>query len=462
MKKHAHNPLALILPLLALVSCAAPMCGETPAPKPAPPPTADAPTPDGPTSVLFVTLDTTRQDHLGAYGSTLGLTPNIDAVAEQGVVFENAYTQVPITLPSHVAMLTGMDILEHGVHENGTFVLGDDVTTLPEVFAAEGYQTGGFVSTAVLGRKYGVAQGFQTFNDEMTRWKRQVTAGGDKTFFERTADKTNAAAQEWLDTLDTQRPFFMWVHYYDPHGPYRAPRRLRDKFKHPYAAEIAFMDEQFGLLLEAARAKNPRLLVVIASDHGEHFGDHGLSGHGKDLFEGAMRTVLIFSGHKSIAPHTRVPDHGVASFDLGRTTLDTLGIKRPFPGKNLLADDGKLKGRNPLYLETLLPALREKQSPVRGVLAMPWKLITEPDDDLVVLYNLRFDPRENQDRAPNHAARRKSMLEALQTHIDAHPTASPHSSTIVLDEDTEEELRALGYIDGDDDEDAPGPPEKKP
>lgn len=406
---------------------------------------------DGPgTSLLLLTLDTTRRDRLGVYGSKARLTPHLDALADEGVAFMDARTEVPITLPSHATILTGQGIREHGVRENGTFVVGEEAETLAEVLKVEGYRTAAFVSSFVLDRRFGLAQGFDHYDDEMTGVPKGEWQGHQVGRFERQGHETAARATEWLAEAEgDDAPFFLWVHFYDPHAHYRPPPQYRARGRHPYDGEVAFMDAQVGAVLEAARARTDDLVVAVASDHGEALGEHDITGHGHDVYEPAMRAVLLFQ-HPERAKDGLKPETRVRLTDVAATSLDLLGVDGELPGRSLrpLWEDGNdaLADADPIYMETMVPALRRGGSSVHGILTGHHKLVTWPDEERRELYDLRADPSETQDlaeREPERAERLERRLRALIPKADAEALGN----RVEMDEGTAAKLRALGYVE---------------
>src|SRR5262249_10266545 len=218
-------------------------------------------------SLVLITLDTTRADHLGAWGWPYAHTPNLDALAARGTRFVRCDTAAPITLVSHATLLSGLFPPRHGVRDNGTFVLPERIETVAERLRARGYDTAAVVSAVVLARRQGLAQGFRIYDDDLGAGYAQGTVVS-----ERQAEQTTAAAAAALAGL--KRPFFLWVHYFDPHEEYRPPTRFADSVKGPhrlYDGEIAYMDEQIGALLQKLPAPTD---VVAVGDHGEMLGEH--------------------------------------------------------------------------------------------------------------------------------------------------------------------------------------------
>jgi choline-sulfatase len=438
---HPLRPLVVVLLGLIVGACGVRDCSSSHTPEEA---RASQP------SLLLFTLDTTRRDRLGVYGSERGLTPVLDALAAKGVAFMAARTEVPITLPSHATILTGLKIREHGVRENGAFVVREDATTLPEILRGEGYRTAAFVSSFVLDRRFGLAQGIDHYDDEMTRVKRRNWHGVDVDRFERRGRETAAKAIGWLrEHASDDRPFFLWVHFYDPHSPYQPPPEFRKSGRSKYDGEVASMDHQVGRVLRAARERTDDLLVVAASDHGEALGEHGHRGHGSDIYDPAMRAVLLFE-HPRLAASGARPTARVGLAHVAATCLDVLGIDRPFAGHSLRplwSGTGKAPpADDPLYMETILPALRSQRSGVHGLLTGHHKLILWPEDGRRELFDLAQDPAEENDlgrELPEVAERMERQLTELIPTLDA----AAISDRVDMDEETVSKLRALGYIE---------------
>jgi arylsulfatase A-like enzyme len=240
-------------------------------------------------NIVLITLDTTRADHLGCYGWAHAKTPNLDALARRGARFERCDTAAPITLPSHATILTGLFPPRHGVRDNGTFALPERVETVASRLRSAGYDTAAVVSAVVLARRYGLDRGFRLYDDDLGT----VSAAGAEAS-ERNAEAATAAALAALAKL--RPPFFLWVHYFDPHEEYRPPERIARAIGGPhrlYDGEISYADEQIGVLL--AKVPAPADVVAVA-DHGEMLGERGEPTHGLLLYAGARRVPLILAG----------------------------------------------------------------------------------------------------------------------------------------------------------------------
>jgi len=230
-------------------------------------------------NLVIITLDTTRADRIGAYGARDVETPAIDALAREGVLFDQAVAVAPLTLPAHSSIFTGRFPPEHGVRDNGGFFLDDAQVTLAEVLKGRGYRTGGFVAAYVLDSKWGISQGFDTYFDNFDL---SQTRGISLGSIQRPANEVVDRALPWiLEAKDG--PFFAWLHFYDPHTPYRPPEPFLTRYKgHPYNGEIAFMDSQVGRVVEKLKSLGlyDRTVIVVMGDHGESLGDHGEAAHG--------------------------------------------------------------------------------------------------------------------------------------------------------------------------------------
>jgi tetratricopeptide (TPR) repeat protein len=381
--------------------------------------------------VILVTLDTVRQDRLGCYGYEYGSTPTFDALAERGVRFEQAVTAAPLTLPSHATMMTGVTPPRHGVHDNGIYRLDEDNETFAEVARAAGYQTAAFVGCFVLDARFGLNQGFDVYDfDVSERGLRPQMLD----FNERSANEVTDAALAWLGERDPERPYFLWVHYFDAHLPYQSPLAGEARFAgRPYDAEIAFVDREVGRLLEAVDPE--RSLVVVASDHGEALGDHGEPTHGLFLYESTVRVPLIVTGPFDPA----VVDRVVGLVDLKPTLEFLVGLESETEpdGMNLFA--GAARDRA-VYMETEAPIRLGGWSELAALRTDDRKYVEAPDPEL---YDLRADPAE--------AANLWSAGEggAWRARIDSVRAPARIVASESLDADDRARLEALGYVQAD-------------
>ena len=392
-------------------------------------------------NVLLVTLDTTRADRLGCYGYSRGKTPNLDALAAAGVLFQNVYAQVPLTLPSHCSIMTGTTPLSHGVHNNGSYVLAPGRTTLAEMLKARGYLTAAFVASFSIDSRFGLDQGFDLYDDNFLPGLPMKPVNS-----ERRADAVAALFTAWLDGLAGE-PFFAWVHFFDPHLPYRPPAPYDAEFSsNPYDGEIAFMDEAVGTVIGKLRQKNlrERTLVVLAGDHGEAFGEKVEMGHGVFLYDGTLKVPLILYAPGRL-PEGRVVPSRVRLTDIVPTVLDM--VKTPVPddveGQSLipLIDRGKGRDRD-AYIETFYPRENYGWSELIGLVSGEWKYIRAPRPEL---YNLVTDPAENR----NGAAVEKNLASDMARRLEAFVLKGAGVETAAnrtLTAEEQERLRSLGYV----------------
>jgi arylsulfatase A-like enzyme/Tfp pilus assembly protein PilF len=397
----------------------------------------------GPPSVLLVTLDTTRADHLGCFGAEFASTPHLDALAQSGVRFDQAISPAPLTLPTHASIFTGLVPRRHGVRNNASFRLGAEPAVLAEALRRHGYRTAAFVSSAVLDRITGLDRGFEHYDDT-------VRVGPREAFNheERAASQTNDAVFAHLDRLD--EPFFLWVHYFDPHLPYVPPEPFRARFPdRPYDGEIAFMDDRFGDLLDTIRSKVPALLVVVAGDHGESLGEHGENAHGIFVYQATQRVPLIMAGPG--LPPGKVVGDPVGLVDLAPTVLDLLGLP-PLPDIDGRSVAPLVRGeeRPPANyeLESLFPTYAYGWLPVRGLVRDRFKLVRSSVSEL---YRLDVDPDEKTDLARAEEEIAGSMAEDLGALTDGDEPPAPAPDPDLAEH--RHRLEALGYVSGGD---APG------
>jgi choline-sulfatase len=392
-----------------------------------------------PPDILLITLDTTRPDHLGAYGDRRAQTPRLDRLAREGVLFERAVAAAPTTLPAHASLLTGLYPFAHGVRNNGTFSLRPAVPTLTTVLHERGYLTGAFVSAFVLDRRYGLAQGFDEYNGRFDA----RTAQGE---LERRGDRTASAANAWLKRVARNgRPLFMWVHLYDPHDPYDPPPPLREAFAgRPYDGEIAFADQAVGAILDQyAQLGRPAPPIVAAvGDHGESLGEHEEETHAMFVYQSTLRVPLILSWPGHLPAGRRVPALA-RGIDLAATLLDLAG-QPPLAGMQGTSLVPLVNGRGAApasaYGETYFPLFYMGWAPLRSIQDDRWKFIAAPVPEL---YDLTTDPLELTNLAGREPARAAALRGALDQVAGG---AAGAMSSRRVDADTVRKLAALGYI----------------
>jgi tetratricopeptide (TPR) repeat protein len=391
-----------------------------------------------PLDVILITLDTTRADRLGCYGAGADVSPHLDALARRGVVFRRAYAHVPLTAPSHSSLLTGLLPSRHGVHDNGGYVLKDQFATLAEQFVEAGYRTGAFVSAFVLDRRFGLARGFATYEDD-------VGESPDRNVAEVKAEVTVGRALAWLRAPDA-RPSFAWVHLYDPHLPYAPPEPFATRFKaRPYEGEIAYADDQVGRLLAAVATSGRPTLVAAVGDHGEGLGEHLELTHSYFIYEGTQHVPLILSLPGSL-PEGAVVEPVVRAVDLMPTILEIAGLRVPdgIDGRSLapLITGRSREEPGPAYLESYHPRLWWGARELLGLRTGRWLFIRSPRPEL---YDVDKDPGETVNVAAGHP----EELERLGARLDAQKgAADPFQGRSATDPETAGRLRALGYVSG--------------
>ncbi len=394
-------------------------------------------------NVLLVTLDTVRADRLGCYGYEPADTPTFDSLAERGVLFDDAITSVPLTLPAHATILTGLSPLGHGVRENGKHRLSDDNVTLAEVLRSHGYDTAAFVGCFVLDARFGLDQGFDLYDFE-------VTSDGNRPempdYNERSASAVTDAVINWLDlrgSSEMDTPFFAWVHYFDPHLPYRSPLEHRPRFAgRPYDAEIAFADQELGRLLRRLEegGLRERTIVLLVGDHGEALGEHGEPTHGMLLYEGTMRVPFVISCPSIFDGPHRVDDRVVGLVDIRPTLEDLLGITTEGrqDGTSLVRDS--FDPERAIYIETMTPLSLAGWSPLYGLRPHGYKYILAPVPEY---YDLHADPSESVNLYGSGIPGLEHLERGLSEIMDAPDVRS--TSAHALSDEEIERLSSLGY-----------------
>ena len=419
-----------------------------------------------PRDLLLVTIDTTRVDGLGCYGGPDARTPRLDALAEEGVRFEQAITPAPYTGPSHASILTGLDPPRHGLRDFLNQAMDPEVATLAEILRARGYRTAAFLSSYVLDRRFGLDRGFELYACDF--W-RQATGGAAPRIqqgsaeFERRGNLTVDEALRWMrETAGEGAPTFVWVHLFDPHMPYDPPPPYApapvpgldetEQARRRYYGEVAYTDAQIGRLLDRLREtdRSDRTIVAVAGDHGELLGQHGrkLGTHSTHLVEATLRVPLIVR-----VPGLRpaVVREQVRLVDLMPTLLELSGVEAPpdLDGRSLLpAMRGEPQPLPPAYSETFyerFPAVAVPGEELVSLRRGTFRLLRSPARR--ELYDLESDPDELQDVSADHP----EVVRALESELrqrQARP--APGEPSLNLDEEERERhlerLRALGYV----------------
>jgi arylsulfatase A-like enzyme len=447
--------------------------------------------------VVLIVLDTTRADHLAPYGYGKNTAPNLTRFAQDGAVFNRAFAPTGITGPSHACLFTGQHLIAHGMVKNG-LPLVDELPTMAEILHDAGYATAGFVSSFVLNPRFGFSQGFDTYDAEfpveessilMESWEGYSVIGG----FDRRANKVTDAAIEWLNTRPApDRPFFLFVHYFDPHAPYAPPLARADQFRGDetgldpadelirlYDAEIVFTDTHLGRLLDRLDALDvaENSIVIVTADHGEGLGERGYFRHALTIHNEEVHVPLMIRWPGRISPGTQF-DGPVQHVDMLPTLLDLCGIERPdlaFHGVSFaerLHSAAASAVPHDVYLYRrhygrqsdghLLPEMYnpgwEWARPLGlqlepfavigehyGLLRDRWKYITGPQDGSRQLYDLETDPGERINVVERHPWIADDMHAALEQWVGTYRRNDPLQ--FMLSPEEKEALEALGYTE---------------
>ena len=400
-----------------------------------------------PLNVVVVTIDTLRSDHVHCYGYQDIKTPTLDALAQRGVLFEQAVAQAPLTAPSHASIFTGEYPTRHQVRDTGGFILPSSSITLATILQKHGWDTAAFIGSAVLKKEFGFNLGFDFYDDKMPK-----PGHGDQYLEEpsRPAEMVIDHAINWLNT-QSGRPFFLWVHLYDPHMPYTPPSPFREEYRgHPYDGEIAYTDQQLGRLIDVLDKKAPKnTIIAVLSDHGESLGQHGEYTHGIFLYDSTLKIVFMMAGPG--IPAGMQIKRQVRSIDFLPTVLDLMGGKALVPhqvqGTNLVpAFSGNPVDTGTSYEETLYPKINMGWSELRGIRTDHWMYIRAPKSEL---YDLTQDPGETTNviqKDPLQAERLNSILSGVIS-AEGHGTTEKVKLGLMKPQ-TEQELSSLGYLSG--------------
>ena len=361
------------------------------------------------------------------------LTPNLDVLARSGTRWSNALTPSPLTLPAHCSLMTGLDPPGHGVRDNGVASLPQDVPTLAAVLSRRGYVTGAVVGSRVLDRRFGLARGFDAYDDAMVA--EQI---GEQGYPERDAAAVTGAALAWASKLPPGRPYFLWVHYYDPHAPYEPPGSgAGESAPLRYAGEIAFVDREVGRLFAGLPGAGRRIVAAVG-DHGEMLGEHGEKEHGVFLYRGSLEVPLILSG-PGVA-RGRVIASPAGTRGLASTLLGLAGFGEdaaPFGPRLPSPEDAGA----PVYSETDMPASAYGWSPLAAATDSRFRFIAAPRPEL---YDLLADPAESRNLwgMEAEAVRRLQRAIAEANRAARKGPPAPESAELARS------LRQLGYLSG--------------
>lgn len=402
-----------------------------------------------PRDVILITMDTTRADRMGFLGSKRGLTPHLDALARQSAIFTRAYAQAPVTTASHATILSGTYPQYHKVNDAGV-PLAKDVPFAPAIFRARGYQTAAFVGAVILDPRAGGAPGFDRGFDTYDAGFRERGPGESRyATLERRGDQVVAHALAWLSKHQT-RPFFLWVHLYDPHAPYDPPEPYRSRFSSdPYDGEIAYADSAVGTLLDGLRAAHvyDNATIAVMADHGEAFGEHGELGHGVFLYAPTIHVPLLLKLAGGIDGGKRVETR-VSLVDVLPTLLESESIPAPaaIQGRSLMpiirASGKEASVDRNSYAETDYPHRAYGWSSLRAMRSGKYLFVDAPRKEL---YDETADPDEEHDLSSNAKAVTSTLLGQLD-QFRTRTGISRMAPKANMSSREEQNLRALGYV----------------
>jgi arylsulfatase A-like enzyme/Tfp pilus assembly protein PilF len=399
--------------------------------------------PVAPPNVVVITIDTLRADHLGCYGYKQIRTPNIDVLAADSARFERAYTVVPVTLPSHTVMFTGTYPMLNGMHDFAANKLNATQPTLASVLKEHGYATAAVIGSAVLDSRFGLNRGFDFYYDHFDFNRLQESNLEE---MERPGNLVADVTLDWL-SKNYSKKFFLWMHLYDPHYPYRPPAPYDAEYKdHPYDGEIAFADAQVGRLVRFLKSKGlyANTLIVLSGDHGESLGEHGEKTHGFFVYNATLHVPFLIHLPGVASPRV-VPDL-VSLADLMPTVLQTLKVNIPsqIQGRSLmpLMKTKEQEEARSLYAETFLPRLHFNWSELRSVESTNYHFIDAPKPEL---YDLTKDPGETQNLFAEKKAIGEEMRARLAALIRQYSAGEELAEKTGLDPALMERLKSLGY-----------------
>ena len=404
---------------------------------------ATTPAAKRPPNVILITIDTVRADHVGCYGDKDIHTPTLDALAHDGIVFDRAISQVPLTWPSHAVILTGTYPFQNGVQDFTGTPLDKKFRSVAQAFQQHGYATGAVVSAFVLDRSWGLARGFDFYDDAFSP---EQFATRDIGLVERRAGESVDRALTWLKK-HSQHQFFFWLHLYDPHSPYDPPEPFRSQYQgHPYDGEIAYADHELARVitwLKAAQLYNSSLIVFL-SDHGESLREHGEQEHGFFVYNSTTHIPLIVKPPAgSGVQHGRVA-RPVETIAVAPTLLRLARIhdeiEKQFPSHGLFGPAAEAADES--YSETFYPFSSFGWSPLHALETSHYHYIDAPEAEL---YDVTADPEEKSNLAQQQPAVVAVFKEKLKTRLQNHPFSPTQEAVAQLSPDALEKLRSLGY-----------------
>jgi arylsulfatase A-like enzyme/Tfp pilus assembly protein PilF len=396
-------------------------------------------------NVILITIDTVRADHVGCYGATQVQTPTTDALAHDGILFEHAISQVPLTWPSHAVILTGTYPFQNGVQDFTGQPLAPQFRSVAQAFKWHGYATGAVVSAFVLDRSWGLARGFDFYDDAFSPEEFQKR---DLGLVDRKAGESVTHAIDWLKP-PTHRPFFFWLHLYDPHSPYDPPEPYRTEYRdHLYDGEIAYADHELGRLIAWLKSNHlyERTMIVLVSDHGESLGDHGEKEHGFFVYNSTVRVPLIVkplagSGFRAGGRIARPVETVAVAPTLLASARIKDAVEKQFNSRGLLG--AAAEKEDAAYSETFYPLNSFGWSPLHALETSRYHYVDAPQPEL---YDLAADPEEKKNLVASQGATASVLKEKLQSLLQRKPYKPPEGGNANLSPDALEKLRSLGYV----------------
>ncbi len=396
-------------------------------------------------NVILITIDTVRADHVGCYGAKDVHTPTLDSLARDGVVFERAISQVPLTWPSHAVILTGTYPFQNGVQDFTGSPLDPKFRSVAQAFKDHGYRTGAVVSAFVLDRSWGLARGFDFYDDAFSP---EQFKNRDLGLVERKAGETVTRALSWLQK-NSQRPFFFWLHLYDPHSPYDPPEPYHTQFQsHLYDGEIAYADHELGRLIAWLKHNQlyDRSLIVTLSDHGESLGEHGEHEHGFFVYNSTIHIPLIVKPPAGSGLQPRRVSLPIETASVAPTLLRMAGVKdaaleKQFGAPELFAKQSD--NESAAYSETFYPFSSFGWNPLHALETSRYHYVDAPTPEL---YDLASDPDEGNNIAAQQTATAAVLKSKLQQLLSKNPFQAAKTEPSSVSPDAVEKLRALGYV----------------
>lgn len=387
-------------------------------------------------NLLLVTIDTLRSDRLSCYGGALK-TPNIDRLAEKGIVFRRAFAQTTTTLPSHTNILLGLNPLRHGIHDNGNFIVGKEFLTLAEHLKAAGYATAAFIGGFPLDSRFGLGQGFDVYDEFL-----EDRGTSEQFYRERRAEAVVASSLQWLDGRTA--PWFAWVHCFDPHEPYEPPQPFLSQYEgRLYDGEVAYVDDTLKKLFDEIENKgwSSNTVIILTGDHGESLGQHGEDTHGFVAYNTTLWIPLIICA-PGLKPGS--VDQMVAHTDIFPTVCDLLGLEVPprLHGLSLLpAVKGKKLPERAIYFESMLPYYSRGWAPIYGFLQGSEKFIESPIPEL---YDIEKDFGELKNLLTGgNPGKYSARLARVTGRLSPMDQAGQEKK---FEREVQEKLRSLGYV----------------